>query len=263
MHFNFDFSAVQVIWTLAFAAHLILLVVLLGRDRARFFPWFTVATALAALRLIMTRLLFGRLPELSLGEIFIPLAAISAVVSLLVLVELTRWAFGRARHRTVLLWVLAVVLLVSAIVTALGPWPTSWKSLMPNSLISSLMLVQLIAMKLSLAADLLTVCVGTLIVVFGSRYGSGWRSHTQQIAIGLSTASLGRLSVQVIWQMIARHAAPKSVAEYHRVMGLHEKLLNGASVVSIVVLVWWIVCLWIEEPGAAEPEAEAQAAEAG
>ena len=41
MHFNFAFTAVQVLWTLTFAAHLVLLVVLLGRDRTRRFPWFT------------------------------------------------------------------------------------------------------------------------------------------------------------------------------------------------------------------------------
>ena len=43
MHFNFDFSATQILWTLTFAALLVLLVVLLGRDRARRFPWFTAS----------------------------------------------------------------------------------------------------------------------------------------------------------------------------------------------------------------------------
>jgi hypothetical protein len=33
MHLNFDFSAVQILWTLTFAGLLVLLVVLLGRDR--------------------------------------------------------------------------------------------------------------------------------------------------------------------------------------------------------------------------------------
>ena len=46
MHFNFDFSTAQVLWTLTFAALLVLLVVLLGRDRAQRFPWFTASIAM-------------------------------------------------------------------------------------------------------------------------------------------------------------------------------------------------------------------------
>jgi len=94
MHLNFNFTAVQILWTLTFAAHLVLLVVLLGRDRARRFPWFTTAIALVALRLIASRLLFGRLPQLTLGAIFVILADVSAVVSFLVLVELARKVFA-------------------------------------------------------------------------------------------------------------------------------------------------------------------------
>ena len=41
MHFDFHFTAISVLWTLTFAALLVLLVVLMGRDRARRFPWFT------------------------------------------------------------------------------------------------------------------------------------------------------------------------------------------------------------------------------
>ena len=61
MHLNFSFSAVQTLWTLTFAALLVLMVVLLGRDRVRHFPWFTTAIVLTALRLLASRLLFGRL----------------------------------------------------------------------------------------------------------------------------------------------------------------------------------------------------------
>jgi hypothetical protein len=52
MHFNFGFTAVQILWTLTFAALLVLLVVLLGRDRARRFPWFTASIVLLTLRLL-------------------------------------------------------------------------------------------------------------------------------------------------------------------------------------------------------------------
>ena len=45
---NFAFSARQILWTLTFAAQLVLLVVLLGRDRARRYPWFTAGVVILA-----------------------------------------------------------------------------------------------------------------------------------------------------------------------------------------------------------------------
>jgi len=71
-HFNFDFSAVKVLWALTFAALLVLMVVLLGRDRVRRYPFFTASIVLLALRLLMSRLLYGKLPSFTLGEIFLP-----------------------------------------------------------------------------------------------------------------------------------------------------------------------------------------------
>jgi hypothetical protein len=89
-----------------------------------------------------------------------------------------------------------------------------------------------------------------LVAFFGSRYGTGWRGHAQRIAIGLSTASLAQLAVQIIWEIIAKTTVPHSMEEYQRVVGLREKLFNANSVVYLLVAIWWIACLWIDEPGA-------------
>ena len=67
MHFNFAFTAVQVLWTFTFAAHLVLLVVLLGRDRVHRFPWFTASIVLVALRLLSSRLLIDRMPQFTMS----------------------------------------------------------------------------------------------------------------------------------------------------------------------------------------------------
>ena len=69
MHFNFHFTAVQILWTLTFAALLVLLVVLLGRDRIRRFPWFTTGIVLVTLRLLVNRLLHDRLPPITMGKL--------------------------------------------------------------------------------------------------------------------------------------------------------------------------------------------------
>jgi len=68
---------VQVLWTLTFASLLVLLVVLLGRDRAKRLPFFTLSIAVAALRLLVSRLLYNRLSPLALSIIFFSLAILA------------------------------------------------------------------------------------------------------------------------------------------------------------------------------------------
>ena len=250
MHFNFGFTTVQVLWTLTFAAQLVLLVVLMGRDRARRFPWFTASIALVALRLLTSRLLFGRLPQLTMSAIFIALADLVAIVGLLVLVEMARSAFGGVRRRTFIVGTVALAAVGAAVLALWGPWP-AWKTLTADSYLGVLRLMQLVAQKGELLLGVLTVELGLLIVVFGRRFKAGWRSHTQQIVIGLSTVAIAQLAVQGIWQIIALTAVPHSREEYERILGLRDKLLNANNVVYIAVLVWWIACLWIDEQRAA------------
>jgi len=47
------------------AGHLVLLVVLMGRDRASRFPWFTTAIAFSAISLLADHLLNGKLSSLA------------------------------------------------------------------------------------------------------------------------------------------------------------------------------------------------------
>jgi hypothetical protein len=135
-----------------------------------------------------------------------------------------------------------------------GPWP-AWKTLTAESTLAVLRLTQLVAQKTSLLSNVLTIELGLLVVLFGSRFKAGWRSHTQQIVIGLSTAAIAQLAVRGIWQLIALHAAPQTQAEFERVMGIQEKLYNANSAIFLAVLVWWIACLWINEPGTGIPAA--------
>lgn len=246
MHFHPSFELLeQVLWTITFAAHLVLLVVLLGRDRAARFPWFTASIALVAFRLMTSRLLAGRLPQMTMAEIFIVVADIGAFVSLLVVLEIARRAFGRVRRTTWVGSALAVMAVGALVIAFWGPWP-AWRTVASGP---PLNLLQLIAQKASLLADVETVVVGLLIIALGYRCGAGWRSHTQSIAIGLSTASIAQLSVQGIWQAIVHTAVAHSMAEYQRIIGIREHLFNTSSGVYIAVLIWWIVMLWYDEPG--------------
>ncbi len=251
MHPSSILSASQILWTLTFASLLVLLVVLLGRDRARRFPWFTIAIFITALRLLAIKLLAGRLFPLTLDATFIVMADVSAIVALLVAIEMGRRAFAPVRRMTWLGGALAVLLPALIVLVAWGPWPPL-KSLAAGGYIANLRLMQFGAQKLNMLVDLLTVELGLLVILLGRHYGAGWRTHTQRIVIGLSTASLSQLAVQVILQSIARSPAVRLQSEYNRLVALSEKVINANGAIYIAVVIWWIACLWIDEPGASD-----------
>jgi hypothetical protein len=250
MHLNLHFTAAQIIFTLTFAAQLVLLVVLLGRDRAKRFPWFTLSIALMALQMLASRLLFGRMANIAYSTIFIILADVSAIVSFLVVVEMGRRAFAPMRRGKWLAWALAVLIVGGGVLAFWGPWP-AWKTLTADSFLADLHLMQLSALKMDMLVDLLTVELGLLVIAFGRRFGAGWRTHTQRVVIGLSTASSAQLAVQAIWQFIARTALAHTQAEYDHIIGLRDKLFDAKGAVYVGVLLWWIIVLWIDEPGTA------------
>ncbi len=259
MHFNFDFSTGQVLWTLTFAALLVLLVVLLGRDRVRRFPWFTASMALMAVRMLAARLLYHRMSMVLSEEIFLALADLGAIIALLIVVEMARRAFAGVDRKV---WIAATVALlaVGGVVLALwGPWP-SFKTLLGASEESVLRLMQLFAQKADLLANVLIIQLGLLVALFGRYYNAGWRSHVEQIVIGLSTASIAQLAIRGALQHIATHVTIHSQDEYQHIIGLMNKLDNANSMIFLAVLVWWILCLWIDEPGAKAAGSEQQTA---
>jgi len=250
MHFHFPFAVSQVLWTLTFAAQLVLLVVLLGRERAARFPWFTAGIALFAVRLLAEVLLSGRLAIPTLRMIFIVLADLAAVVGLLVVAEIARRAFGGLGRRGWVIGLVAVLAVGGGVVALWGPWP-AWKDLILDSPMAALKLMQLAAQKADMLVDVLTVELGLLVVLFGRHFKAGWQSHTQRIVIGLSTVAISWLSIEGVWQIIARTAHPQSRAEYERILDLGSKMVNANKVVYFAALVWWIACLWMDEPGTA------------
>jgi len=252
MHFHFPFTAVAVLWTLTFAAHLVLIVVLFGRDRARRFPLFTTSVVFTALRLLVARLLLPAVPQMTGLEIVLVTEVIGVVLSLLVIVELARHAFRSARREAWLAGAVVAMAIGVAVLWFWGPLP-HWAEVKQAS---PWILLQLLAQKGSLLVDVENIALGLAIVLLGYRCGAGWRSHTQRIIIGLSTASIGQLAVPAIWRVIARHSAPHSMAEYSHLVGLREKLYNANSALFFAVLVWWIVCLWRDEAGMTTPDAK-------
>ena len=249
MHFNFDFSTGQVLWTLTFAALLVLLVVLLGRDRVRRFPWFTTSIVLTTLDKLAGRLLNRRMSLTLTEEIFLTLADLGAIVALLVVVEIARRAFDGAGRREWIAGTLALLAVGGVVLVLWGPWP-SFKTLTAPSGMAALRFMDLFAQKANLLANVLFVQLGLLVVVFGSKFKAGWHSHTQQLAIGLGMASLSQLAIRGTLQHVATQITIHSQDDYQRVVGMINSLNNASGIILIVVLLWWIVCLWSDEPGA-------------
>ncbi|MGH9605369.1 MAG: hypothetical protein ACRD3N_06675 [Terracidiphilus sp.] len=247
MHFHYGFSAAQILWTLTFAAVLVLLVVLFGRERvARRFPWFTASIILLGLRLLVNRLLSNRLAPVPWNSIYLSLADLSAIFDLLVLVEVARRAFKGASRRSWRLVTAVVVAVGAAVAIVWGPWP-DWKTLTAGTATANLRLMQMAAQKGDLLAAVIAVELGLLVVWLGWRFNAGWRTHTQCIAIGLSTAALSLMTTFGIRQAIGVHAVVHSRAEFNRLMDLQGRILNANNAVYVAVLVWWIVCLWMDE----------------
>jgi hypothetical protein len=175
MHFNFDFSTGQILWTLTLAALLVLLVVLLGRDRARRFPWFTASMMLLTLRMLAGHLLSNRIAPVVSDWIFLVLADLTAILSMLVVVEIARRAFAGAGRRQWIVGTLGLLAVGGVVLALWGPWP-SYKTLFAASDVSTLRVMELFAQKVDLLADVLFVQLGLLVVIFGRNFKAGWHS---------------------------------------------------------------------------------------
>jgi hypothetical protein len=260
MQLSFDFFIRQIefieriIWTLTFAAQLVLLVVLVGRDRARRYPWFTASIALMALRLMAEVLLSGRMAKLPMQETLITLGDLTTIVGLLVVVEMARRAFAGVQRSIFIVNTVGLLLLAGGLLYFMGPWPV-WKQLSTlDATMVRLYVMQIIAQKGELLVALLTVGLGMLVFLFGRRFKAGWRSHTQSIVIGLFAVAVSLLALEVVVLRTLHYTQ----AEQASVMRLRLSFAFNNELVYLAALVWWIVWLWRDEPGAAKPEPAAE-----
>lgn len=258
MHLDFGFHFVQILWALSFASLLVLEVVLLGKDRARRFPLFSINVALVTLRLLISRLLFGRLDPLKMNFLFLGLAVVIGIVNLALLVELARQAFKGASRKAWLRGTAALLLISGTAVAVWGPWP-SWQTLTSQSSMALLRFLQLFAQRSDMLACMIAILLLALMAFAGKRFGTGWRSHALRLTLGLAVYGASQLSARGIWQYIATHVMPHSREEYEHLLDLQEKIYNGSSIVYILVLLWWIYALWQQDPNHPDPVTEVAA----
>ena len=125
-----------------------------------------------------------------------------------------------------------------------------------------LLLTAFAAVKLMLAANLLALQTGLLTLAFGRRFGFPWRSHPQQIMLGLSTNAAAILAIQATQDIVRRNVVQKIASVprdegqriYLRITHLFSNLDNARNCIWLVVLLWWIFWLWRDEPCGMNPE---------
>ena len=66
---------------------------------------------------------------------------------------------------------------------------------------------------------------------------------------------VSQLTAEAIAEILARTSKPHSMAEYQHLLSLRDGIGYANSAIGVLVLVWWIVCLWKNEPDATTPAA--------
>jgi hypothetical protein len=224
-----------------------------GRDRARRYPWFTAGIALLTLRMMAEVLLSGRMARFPLQEFLITLANLAVIVGLLVLVEMARSAFAGIQRSVWIVNTVGLLLVAGGLLIVFEPWPV-WKKIPLDTLPGKLLLMQLAEQKGDVLVALLTVGLGVLVVIFGRHYKAGWRSHTQQIVIGLFTIAVTYLA----WETVILRTLHYTQAQSESVMRLRLSFAFAHQLISLAAQVWWIAWLWRDEPGATKPELTAE-----
>jgi len=252
MHPHSAFDLVHILWTITFAAQLVLLVVLLGRDRLKRFPWFATSITLITLNLLLEELLTGRLPQITLVAISTTISDLTVLASLFVLLELARRGFAGVRRPVWIAWTTGLLLVAGGALAIIGSWPQSWKDYSFASLVGRLRIMQLFSQNGDMLVYLLTVELALLVVLFGNDFKAGWKTHVQKIVIGLTTVALSAVCLQTYIKTLH----PTSREQYQHIVELYGKLVNADRIVYIVALIWWIACLWFNEPGTEQSKPE-------
>lgn len=247
-----------ILWALVLAAHLVLMIVLLGRERISRFPWFTASIALSAVRLIADHLLHGKLTNVAFYWQSYSGSILQAIIGILVLVELCRHVFSGGRAGKILKgkgWIGGVLVTVpiAFAVAALWDMGISWAAMKAEPDHLPLYIDLYVALKGQLFIAALTVEVGVLLQLFGRRFGAEWRGHDRQIALGLSTMYLALLAVQATTDIAKHHLHLTSRDQYEHVIRIFENLDNGRFAVWLLALLWWIFWLWRDDPDAPPP----------
>lgn len=253
MNINLPYSQIQIIWTLLFASQLVLLVVLIGRDRTQRFWWFTASIAVAAVRELINVLLTGRISQIMFNAIYNIFAILAILLTLMALIEITRNIFTALSLRAWALLGSSISIISALVLYFLIPW-SAQTGLDIHTQPGMLNILHLVAICGQLIAAISAVTIGVAALFFAPHIKGFWNSHALKVLAGFTTYSLVFISQLVIGQWISTlaHNSGIPVGEYARTNAILERLINVPYVTMIIVQCWWIRVLWLDE-GPAKP----------
>ena len=253
MNIYLPFSQQQIIWTLLLAGQMVLLVVLIGRVRNERFRWFTISIVIAALRQVVSELLYNRMAQIPYAAITLSLAIISVLAALAVLLELARILFPTASLRNWLLVSTPVIVASAVAILFWQPWPPS-SEVDVHTQLGVLRLMQHIAIRGQLLAALVTVLMGLVVIFLATKGKDFWRSHAIKILFGLTTFALTLIVTRILGEWIAHLAnlQPLPHPDQERTQAIIDRLIVVPQVTMILAQFWWIRSLWLDE-GSAKP----------
>ncbi len=248
MNIHLPFNQLQIIWVLLFAGQLILLVVLLGRARIERFRWFTISIVIAALRQVVSELLYDRMAQIPYTAITLSLAIISVLAGFGVLFELARILFPAASLRN---WLLVSTPIIAGSLLALflwQPWPPRSEYDVHTQL-GVLRLMQHIAVHGQLLISIVTILFGLAAIFLTTKSKGFWNSHAVKILFGLTTFALTLIVARILGEWIAHLAnlQPLARADQERTQAIIDRLINVPLITMILVQFWWIRTLWLDE----------------
>jgi len=250
MNITLPFNQLQIIWTLLFASQLVLLVVLIGRERTQRFWWFTASIAVSAVRELINLLLTGRISQVAFSAIYHFMAILAVLLTVFALVEITRNLFTASSLRTWTLLVASISFVSALCLYLLIPW-SAQGNLDFHTQLGMLSVLHLVAICGQITAAIAAVVIGVAALFFAPRTKGFWSSHALKILAGFTTYSLVLISELVIGQWISTlaHATNLAFGDYERTNAILERLLNLPYIAMIIVQIWWIYSLWQDEGG--------------
>jgi hypothetical protein len=217
-------------WAAGFAAHLILLFVLLIRRRAKQFPVFTLFVTLNVARTVALFFIQRYGTKSSYFYTFWLLAIVDVALQLGVIYEMASRIFRPSGHWAIdvrhgmLGWVAGSIAVAAGFASLPTPPARIWEQ------------VVMIRGNLFSAALLSELFVG--MIVLSARAGLPWKTHVARITQGLGAYSLATVAIEMARTYFGLKAG---TTVYDQLTRLRMSIYLGA-------VAYWIVMLWRQAP---------------
>jgi len=220
----------RIYWAIGFTAHLVLLIVLVIRQRARYFPVFTLLIALNVLRTVELFFVQRYCTKSAYFHAYWSLAIVDIALQLGVIYEMASMVFrpkgswAKDVRHCMCCWIMVSLLVAAGLASFPVPASRIWEhALMVRGNIFS-------------AALMSELFVG--MIVLAARSGLPWKTHVARITQGLGVYSLAAVAIELARAYFGIAAGTVKYGELTRLR----------MTVYLICLVYWIVTLWQQAP---------------